>query len=68
VAAVKNVDPQFLGQCGGPVRAFSGNKSVHALGSGFGQATAGAAGDDADFPADAWTAFDLDGWCAQYGF
>ena len=30
VAAVKNVDPQFLGQRGGPVRAFSGNEGNHA--------------------------------------
>tara|TARA_Y100001954_G_scaffold88415_1_gene96842 strand:- start:45 stop:239 length:195 start_codon:yes stop_codon:yes gene_type:complete len=64
VAAVKNVDPQFLSQRGGPVRAFAGNKSVHALGSGLGQATAGAAGDDPNFPADARAALDLDGWCA----
>ena len=68
VATVKNVDPQLLGQYGGPVRAFAGNKSVHALGSGLGQATAGAAGDDPDFPADTRATLDLDGWCAQHGF
>jgi len=68
VAAVKNVDPQLLGQRGGPVRAFAGDKRIHPLSRGHRQAVAGAAGDNADFFAHAGSALDEYGITSEDGF
>src|SRR6516165_5551801 len=48
MAAVKNIDAQFLGHGVGPVRAFAGDESVHALGRRLFQIAARSARDHTD--------------------
>ena len=46
VAAIKNVNAQFLGQSVGPVRPFAGDKCIHTFARRHLQLAAGAAGHD----------------------
>ena len=48
MAAVKNVDAEFFGNCISPMRAFTGDERVHAFIRRLFQIATGAAGDDAD--------------------
>jgi len=67
VAAVKNVDPQLLGEGGGPMCAFAGDECVRPFRRGDRQRVARAAGDDADFFANSWPAVDEGGFGAENG-
>jgi len=49
MAAVENVDAEFLGNCISPMRAFAGDERVHTFVSSQFQVRTGAAGHDANF-------------------
>jgi len=68
VAAVENVDPQFLGQRPGPVRAFAGDKRIHPFRRRARDASAGATGDDADLFANTRPTTQKRGRCTEDGF
>src|SRR5438046_1037327 len=51
MAAIQNVDAQFLSQRKSPMRPFPGNKRINFLLRGFGDLRARAPGDDPDSPA-----------------